>query len=147
VSEDSNSLYTQSFTGGCDASGTIALVASTSNICTIVNTVIPPIPSPPNVSVGNNNVTIVGTTSTVITISTSTSTNTSAGTSTIAVMATTTSVAVTINAVTSSQPMPWVTSGFPDTGFPGSNPRDTVILLFAFIASFLYLLSAKKSCI
>ena len=40
VSEDNNASYTKSFSGDCDPSGSIALVAGSSYLCTITNTYI-----------------------------------------------------------------------------------------------------------
>ncbi|MFA5870853.1 MAG: ice-binding family protein [Candidatus Paceibacterota bacterium] len=46
VSENINSLYTQSFSGtGCDSSGNVSLLAGDDKTCTIVNTDIPIVPS------------------------------------------------------------------------------------------------------
>lgn len=42
VSEDANALYTRSFGGDCDASGTISLLSGDNKTCTITNTYIPP---------------------------------------------------------------------------------------------------------
>lgn len=48
VSENVNSLYTQSFSGtGCDSSGNVTLLAGDNKTCTIVNTDIPIAPSGP----------------------------------------------------------------------------------------------------
>lgn len=51
VSEDVNSSYTQSFTGDCNLSGSISLLAGDSKVCTIVNTDIA-IPVPPSAPSG-----------------------------------------------------------------------------------------------
>jgi len=50
VSEPSNTLYTQSFTGACDSNGNVTLSAGDDDTCTIVNT---DIPAPVAPSVGS----------------------------------------------------------------------------------------------
>ena len=49
VSEAANSLYAQSFTGDCNASGSVTLAAGGEKTCTLINTytpVIVPVPTP-----------------------------------------------------------------------------------------------------
>ena len=45
VSENSNVLYTQSFSGDCDSTGNITLLPGTDVACTITDTDIPPVPA------------------------------------------------------------------------------------------------------
>lgn len=45
VSEDPNTLYAQTFTGACDAQGSVSLSGGDDKICTIISTGIPPPPS------------------------------------------------------------------------------------------------------
>ncbi|MEJ0021751.1 MAG: immunoglobulin-like domain-containing protein [Candidatus Doudnabacteria bacterium] len=47
VSEDANALYTQSFSGDCDAGGNVTLLAGDNKTCTITNTQISSVPIVP----------------------------------------------------------------------------------------------------
>jgi len=47
VSEDANALYTPSFTGACDSSGSVSLLADDDKTCTIINTGILATSTPP----------------------------------------------------------------------------------------------------
>jgi hypothetical protein len=54
VSEDINTWYTQSFTGDCNASGSVTLAPGDNKTCTIINTDIAPVPViPPVISTGS----------------------------------------------------------------------------------------------
>lgn len=64
VSEDANASYTQSFSGDCNASGSVTLLAGDSKTCTITNNdiaavVVPPTPTPtpglPNTGIAPSN--------------------------------------------------------------------------------------------
>jgi len=60
VSEGSHAGYTQTFTGDCDSSGNVTLVAGTPKTCTVVNTDIPPpVPIAPSVVSGGGGTTVV----------------------------------------------------------------------------------------
>ncbi len=52
VSENANTGYTQSFSGSCNASGSITLAAGDNDICTVINS---DIPAPAAVNNGNGN--------------------------------------------------------------------------------------------
>lgn len=57
VSEDANAFYLQSFSGACNSSGVVTLVAGDDKTCTIINTDIPvPVPVPAPVSSGGGGV-------------------------------------------------------------------------------------------
>jgi uncharacterized repeat protein (TIGR01451 family) len=57
VSEDSNTSYTQSFTGACDSSGNVTLSAGDDKICTIVNTnIVVPVPVPASAGTGGGRI-------------------------------------------------------------------------------------------
>ncbi len=49
VSEDANILYTQSFSGDCDLGGVVSLASNGASVCTMINTYIIPVVSPPPV--------------------------------------------------------------------------------------------------
>ncbi len=57
ISENTNTSYTQSFSGACDSNGSVTLLAGDDKICTIIDTdfALPVVPAPVSSSSGNNN--------------------------------------------------------------------------------------------
>lgn len=140
ISEDASSSYNQSFSGACDSSGNISILAGEDKTCIITNTDIAPI-VPPSSGGGSSSPYNLSISFASI------STTTALVENTAPVNTTNTTDTADIIVLTLDQPSPEITNttitpGFPNTGLP---PEEGIIGRAVLLSSiFMLILTVKK---